>query len=182
LIWDFEPGHSAAEFCCRHMMVTWVRGHFKNLKGRLDFDPAAPALASVQTDIESSSLWTGEPERDAHLRSSDFLDVSQYPKIRFTSRSVDVLTPHEFRVTGDLTIKGVSKRVALKTQYYGQWETPFWDGGVDKGPMLRAGFYATVTINRHDFGVDWNAALDRGGVVVGDDVYIILDVEAIRKK
>ncbi len=95
---------------------------------------------------------------------------------------MDVLTPHEFRVNGDLTIKGVTKPVVLKAQYFGQWETPFWEGGVDKGPMLRAGFYATATINRHDFGVSWNAALDRGGVVVGDEVYITLDIEAIRKK
>ncbi len=163
-------------------MVTWVRGHFKNLQGRLEFDPATPEVASVQTDFASASLWTGEAERDAHLRSPDFLDVVKYPKIAFRSRSVDVLTPHEYRVNGDLSIKGVTKPVVLKAQYFGQWETPFWEGGVDKGPMLRAGFHATTTINRHDFGVSWNAALDHGGVVVGDEVFITLDIEAIRKK
>ncbi|PYS45857.1 MAG: polyisoprenoid-binding protein [Acidobacteria bacterium] len=182
MIWDFEPGHSAAQFCCRHMMVTWVRGHFKNLKGRLEFDPEAPALASVQVEIAGATIWTGEPERDAHLRSSDFLDVENHPKISFGSGSLDILTPHEFRVNGELTIRGVTKPVALKTQYFGQWETPFWEDGIDKGPMVRAGFCATAVINRHDFGVRWNAALDRGGVVVGDEVHITIDIEAIRKK
>ena len=182
MIWDFEPGHSAAEFCCRHMMVTWVRGHFKGLIGRFDFDPGAPAQASVQTEIDSATLWTGELERDAHLRSSDFLDVANHPKISFRSLSLEVLAPHEFHVNGELTIRGVTKPIVLKTLYLGQWQTPFWEDGVDKGPMVRAGFCATAVINRHEFGVRWNAALDHGGVVVGDQVYITLDIEAIRKK
>ncbi len=182
LRWDFEPGHTAAEFRCRHMMVTWVRGHFKNVKGRLDFDPEAPALASVETHIDGATLWTGEPQRDAHLRSADFLDVETYPTITFRSRTVDVLAPQEFRVHGDLTVRGITKPVTLDTRYLGQWETPFWEDGVDKGPMIRAGFTATVVINRHDFGVSWNAVLDRGGVVVGDLVHVTIDVEAIRKK
>ena len=164
------------------MMVTWVRGHFKGLNGQLDFDAGSPALASVQVEISSATIWTGEPERDAHLRSSDFLDVENHPNIKFRSSAVDVLTPHEFRVNGDLTIRKVTKAVALKAQYLGQWETPFWEDGVDKGPMLRAGFCATAVINRYDFGVSWNAVLDRGGVVVGDEVYLTIDIEAIRKK
>lgn len=182
MIWNFEPGHSAAEFCCRHMMVTWVRGHFKNLKGQLEFDPDAPALSTVEAEIDSSTLWTGEADRDTHLRSVDFLDVAKHPTIAFLSRSVEVLTPHELRVNGSLTIRGVTNRVVLKVQYLGQWETPFWEDGIDKGPMVRAGFCATTVINRHDFGVSWNADLDRGGVVVGDEVHITFDVEAIRKK
>ena len=164
------------------MMVTWVRGHFKNLKGRPNFDPDTPALASVQTEIDSATLWTGEPERDAHLQSSDFLDVANHPQISLNSRFVEVLSPHEFRVNGDLTIRGITQPIILKTQYQGQWETPFWEDGVDKGPMVRAGFYATAVINRHDFGVTWNATLDRGGIVVGNEVHITLDVEAIRKR
>jgi len=182
VIWSFEPGHSAAEFCCRHMMVTWVRGHFKNLKGRLDFDPAAPQRLTVETEFDSSSLWTGEPDRDNHLRSEDFLDAEKHGKIAFRSSSVDVSTPHEYRVKGPLTIRGVTHPVVLKVQYLGQWETPFWEGGVDKGPMMRAGFFATTSINRHDFGVSWNGELANGGVVVGDEVFITLDIEAIRKK
>ncbi len=182
MIWEFEPGHTAAEFCCRHMMVTWVRGHFKNVKGRLDFDPEAPSLATVEAEIDSAAVWTGEPDRDAHLRSADFLDVATHPKITFASRNVDVLTPHELRVAGSLTLRGVTRPVVLKVQYLGLWETPYWEDGVDKGPMVRAGFNATTVLDRHDFGVSWNSALDRGGVVVGDEVHVTLDVEAIRKK
>jgi polyisoprenoid-binding protein YceI len=180
--WEFEPGHSAAEFCCRHMMVTWVRGYFKNVKGSLEFDAGDPARGSVETDIDAASLATGDPDRDAHLRSPDFLDAAGHPKISFRSRSVDVLSAHEFRVHGDLTIRGVTRAVVLDARYLGEWETPFWEDGVDKGPMIRAGFHATTLIDRRDFGVLWNAALDRGGIVVGNDVHITLDVEAIRKK
>lgn len=180
--WEFEPGHSAAEFCARHMMVTWVRGHFKNVRGVLEFEPENPKQGSVQVEIDSAGIWTGESERDKHLRSADFLDVAKHPKITFVSRSVDVLTAHEYRVTGDFTVRGVTRPVILKTRYLGQWVTPFWEDGVDKGPMVRAGFCATTTINRHDFGVSWNSPLDRGGVVVGDEVAITLDVEALRKE
>ena len=180
--WEFEPGHSAAEFRARHMMVTWVRGHVKNVRGSLEFDPAEPTRASATAEIDAAELWTGEPERDAHLRSPDFLDVENHPKITFASRSLQVLTPHDFRVKGDLTIRGVTREVSLDVQYLGQWETPYWEDGVDKGPVIRAGFTATTRINRHDFGVSWNSALDRGGVVVGDGVFITIDVEALRKK
>lgn len=180
--WEFEPGHSAAEFYCRHMMVAWVRGHFKNIKGSLDFDPDDPANSSVKAEIDARGLWTGEPERDEHLRSADFLDVRNHPKITFLSRSVQVLGPHEFLVKGDLTIRGVTREVALDVKYLGQWETPYWEDGVDKGPMIRAGFLAQTVINRHDFGASWNSQLHKGGVVVGDNVFITLDIEALRKK
>ena len=180
--WDFEPGHSAAEFRCRHMMVTWVRGHVKNVRGSLDFSPEDPGRASVKAEIDAKEMWTGEPERDAHLKSADFLDVEHHPQMRFVSTEVEVLSQHEFRAAGNLTIRGVTRKVVLDVQYLGQWETPYWEDGVDKGPMIRAGFAVTTTINRHDFGVSWNAYLDKGGVVVGDEVHITLDVEALRKK
>lgn len=180
--WDFEPGHSAAEFRCRHMMVTWVRGHFKNVRGFLNFDPQDPSRASVKAEIDASVIWTGEPERDGHLRSADFLDVERHPRMTFVSSDVQVVGQHEFRVKGDLTIRGVTRPVTLNLQYLGQWETPFWEDGVDKGPMIRAGFVAATTINRHDYGVSWNASLEKGGVVVGEEVRITIDIEAIRKK
>ena len=178
--WEFEPGHTGAEFCCRHMMVTWVRGHLKNIRGEMEFDPADPAAATVRATIDAAKLWTDEADRDAHLRSADFLDAERHPTLAFVSARVDVLTAHRYRVAGDLTIRGVTRPAVLQVEYLGQWETPFWVDGVDKGPMTRAGFVATTTINRHDFGVSWNAALDRGGVVVGDEVFITLDVEALR--
>lgn len=177
--WVFEPGHTAAEFCVRHMMVTYVRGHFKNVRGTLDFDPARPEAASAEASIDARGLWTGEPDRDAHLRSSDFLDVLRFPEITFRSRSVRVQSSNEALLTGDLTIRGITRPATLEVRCLGQWQTPWWEGSVDKGPKTRAGFVATTRIDRHDFGVSWNSPLDRGGIVVGDEVLITVDAEAI---
>jgi len=172
--WTFEPGHTAAEFRARHMMVTYVRGAFKNVHGTLEFDPENPRLSSVQVTIDAAGIWTGEPQRDTHLRSPDFLDEGD---------QVELSGDHDYVVTGELTIRGVTRPVSLKVSYLGQWQTPWWEeeGGewVDKGPKLRAGFVATTEINRHDFGVSWNDKVDKGGVVVGDTVSITIDVEAV---
>lgn len=177
--WIFEPGHTAAEFSVRHMMVTWVRGHFKNVHGTLEFDPETPERSRVQAVIDARGLWSGEPERDAHLKSADFLDVERFPEITFRGDRVRLRGPSEALLTGELTIRGVTRAVELEVRYLGQWQTPWWEGGVDKGPKTRAGFVATTRFNRHDFGVSWNSALDRGGVVVGDDVAVTIDAEAI---
>jgi polyisoprenoid-binding protein YceI len=177
--WSFEPGHSAAEFRARHMMVTYVRGHFKNVHGSLKFDPDNPKDSSVEAVIDAKGIWTGEPQRDDHLRSADFLDVANHPQITFSGNEVEVLGGNDFRVTGDLTIRGVTRRTTLSVQYLGQWQTPWWEDGVDKGPKTRAGFVATTTINRHDFGVSWSDTMDRGGVVVGNNLDLTIDVEAI---
>ncbi len=177
--WTFEPGHTAAEFCVRHMMVTYVRGHFKNIHGTLTFDPANPRSSVIAVTIDAKGIWTGEPERDAHLRSADFLDVERYPEIVFRGNEVELIGGHDYTLTGDLTIRGVTRETALRVRYLGQWQTPWWEGGVDKGPRTRAGFVAETKINRHDFGVSWNATLDRGGIVVGDIVEIVIDAEAI---
>ena len=179
--WTFEPGHTAAEFCARHMMVTPVRGHFKNVHGTLDFDPENPRTASVEATIDATGLWSGEPARDAHLRSADFLDVENHPTIAFRSSRVELIGPDEGKLTGELTIRGVTRPVTLDVRYLGQWQTPWWEDGVDKGPKTRAGFLATARINRKDFGVNWNSVLDRGGVVVSDNVDITIDAEAIRQ-
>jgi polyisoprenoid-binding protein YceI len=181
--WIFEPGHTAAEFCARHMMVTYVRGHFKNVRGSLIFDPANPSSnASVEVTIDAAGVWTGEPDRDAHLRSADFLDVAHHSTITFTGDQIDVLGENEATVSGDLTIRGITRSVALRVRYLGQWQTPWWEDGVDKGPKTRAGFTATTTIDRHDYGVSWNAPLDRGGAIVGNIVEITIDAEAILKE
>jgi polyisoprenoid-binding protein YceI len=177
--WFFEPGHTAASFCARHMMVCNVRGYFKNVHGKLIFDPQNPRASHVEIRINAKELSTGEPDRDAHLRSADFLDVEHHPEITFIGNTVELLGAHDYRVTGALTIRGVSKPVTLKVRYLGQWQTPWWENGVDKGPKTRAGFLAETTINRHDFGVSWNSALDQGGIVVGDTVEITIDAEAI---
>jgi polyisoprenoid-binding protein YceI len=177
--WFFEPGHTAAEFSVRHMMVTFVRGHFKNVHGTLVFDPANPSAASAEVTIDAAGIWTGEADRDAHLKSADFLDVEKYPKITFKGNRVELAGANEAVLTGELTIRGVTRTVPLRVQYLGQWQTPWWEDGVDKGPKTRAGFVGTTSINRHDFGVSWNASLDRGGVVVGNTVEITIDAEAI---
>lgn len=177
--WAFEPGHTAAEFSVRHMMVTFVRGHFTNIHGTLEFDPQDPQGSSVKVIIEARGIWSGEAERDDHLRSADFLDADNYPEINFTGKEVKILGGHDYAVSGDLTIRGVSQPATLNVNFLGTWETPWWKDGEDKGPKTRAGFVARTKINRHDFGVSWNAPLEKGGFVVGDRVGITIDAEAI---
>jgi len=177
--WFFEPGHTSAEFSARHMMVTYVRGHFKNIRGSLSFDPANPSDASVEVTIDAAGLWTGEPDRDAHLRSADFLDVSNHPIITFKGNQVEIIGENEGTLTGDLTIRGITRSVPLRVRFLGRWQTPWWEDGRDQGPKTRAGFTATASINRHEFGVSWNAPLDNGGVVGGNLVEITIDAEAI---
>ena len=179
--WFFEPGHTAAEFCARHMMVSCVRGHFKNVHGTLDFDTEDPTATSVEVTIDARGLWSGEPDRDAHLRSADFLDAENHPTITFRGRGIELVGANEGKLRGELTIRGVTRPVTLDVRYLGQWDTPWWENGVDKGPRTRAGFLAKTRINRKDFGVSWNGVMDRGGLVVSDDVDITLDAEAIRE-
>ncbi len=177
--WILEPGHTAAEFCVRHMMVTYVRGHFKDVHGTLRFDPNDPSASSVEVKIDARLLWTGEPDRDAHLRSADFLDVERHPYITFSGKDVEVIGRNDLLLRGDLTIRGVTRDVLLRVKYLGQWITPWWENGMDRGPKTRAGFLAETTINRHDFGVSWNSSLDSGGLVVGNEVLITVDAEAV---
>lgn len=180
--WTFEPGHSAAEFCVRHMMVTWVRGHFKNVQGTLDFDPERPENSSVEAVIDVNELWTGVPERDTHLKSSDFFDLENHSEITFKSSLFEVMCKNEFKVIGDLTMRGVSKEIDLDVFYHGEWSTPFWVNDKNKGPIQRAGFTARTKVNRHDFGISWNDDMERGGKVVGNEASLTLDVEALLEK
>jgi polyisoprenoid-binding protein YceI len=172
--WTFEPGHTAAEFCVRHMMVTWVRGHFKDIHGNLEFDPDDPKRLSVEATIKAAGLWTGEPQRDEHLRSADFLDASRFPTITFKSVGAERAGASDYKLTGELTIRGVTRIVPLDMTYSGGWRTPY--GGAT---VTRVGFTAKGRINRHDFGVSWNSPMENDGVVVDADVWITLDVEAI---
>jgi polyisoprenoid-binding protein YceI len=170
--WTFNEAHTAAEFCVRHMMITYVRGTFKNLQGTLEFDPDRVEASWTEVSIDAATLWSGEPARDEHLRSEDFLDVANHPRIVFRSTSVTPVARNEYRVSGDLSIRGVTLPVSLDVRYMGQCRSPFDD--------TRAGFTATTRINRHDFGVSWNADLKDAGFVVGDEVLITIDVEAER--
>ena len=140
--WFFEPGHTAAEFCARHMMVSCVRGHFKDVHGTLEFDPENPKASKVDVTIDATRLWSGEPDRDAHLKSADFLDVANHPTITFRGSDVELLGANEGRLRGELTIRGVTRPTTLDVRYLGQWQTPWWEDGVDKGPKTRAGFVA----------------------------------------
>jgi len=177
--WTFVPGHTAAEFSARHMMVTSIRGHFKDVRGSLVFDPDDLTKSSTDVTIDTRSLWTGETARDAHLRSPDFLDVERFPEITFRGDRVTVLSENEYELGGELTIKGVTRPTMLQVRYLGKWRTPWVEDGVNKGLRTRAGFVATTEINRHDFGITWSATIENGGLVVGNTVTITIDVEAV---
>ncbi|SBW22581.1 YceI like family protein [Candidatus Protofrankia californiensis] len=177
--WFFEPGHTGAEFKARHMMLTYVRGQIKNIHGFVEFDPDEPEKARVEATLDATGVYTGEPTRDAHLRSADFFDVEHHPTWTFAGTRVAQLSATEFELTGDLTVRGVTRPVTVNVTYLGQWDTPWWENGRDLGPRRRAGFVATTRINRHDFAVSWNDVVDRGGVVVSDMVDVSVDVEAV---
>ena len=177
--WIFEPGHTGAEFSVRHMMVSNVRGHFKNIEGTVEYDHDNPTAISVKASINAKEVWTGEKYRDDHLRSADFFDVENYPEITFSGGVLKFVSQNEFQLTGDLTIRGFTREVTLDVQYLGKWDTSYWEDGVDKGPITRAGFIAKTQINRHDFKVSWNDNMDKGGIVVGDIAHLTIDVEAL---
>ena len=177
--WILEPGHTEAEFRARHMMVTWVRGLFKDIHGSLELDFDRSMEASFEGEIDATGIWTGQPERDEHLRSADFFDVENHPKITFKGRFTERTGDTSFKGSVELTIRGVTRTVPLDVDYLGEWKTPFWVGDENKGDMRRIGFEAVARINRHDFGVSWQDELPGGGVVVGNEIQIALDVEAI---
>jgi polyisoprenoid-binding protein YceI len=177
--WVFEPGHTAAEFRARHMMVCWVRGHFKDVHGSLEFDPDHPTTLAIEATIEVNKLWTGEPQRDDHLRSGDFLDAGKHPTITFKSTRGVCVGAGDYQVSGDLTVRGISHPVVLDLHYLGQWRTPYWTEAGDAGPVKRVGFVGEARINRQDFRVSWNGQLEDGGMIVGDEILITIDVEAM---
>jgi polyisoprenoid-binding protein YceI len=177
--WIFEPGHTEVEFRARHMMVTWVRGLFKDVHGRMELDWDRCLEATFAGEIDAAGIWTGEPARDAHLRSADFFDVENHPKISFTGRFAERTGSTTFKGEADLTIRGVTRRVALDVSSLGEWKTPFWVGEENRGELRRTGFEATARINRHDFGVAWQDEIPGGGVVVSNEIDLTIDVEAI---
>lgn len=172
-VWEIDSKHSVVEFSVKHMMLTTVRGRFNDVRGTIRcLDESDPTKASVEAVIATASIDTGEPQRDAHLRSEEFLDVEHYPTISFQSRRIDRRDEHEFRVVGDLTIKDVTREVVLQTTYNGRGKNP-WGQEV-------AGFTAETSINRKDFGLKWNVALESGGLLVGDKLNVLLEIQAIR--
>jgi polyisoprenoid-binding protein YceI len=175
----FEPGHTAAEFRARHMMVTWVRGLFKDIHGTLELDWERCLDARFDGVIDATRLWTGEATRDAHLRSADFFDVENHPTITFKGRFTERTGSTAFKAAAELTIRGITRTVPLDIDYLGEWKTPFWVGDENKGELHRIGFQATTRLNRHDFGVSWQDEIPGGGVVASNEIELALDVEAI---
>ncbi|MFO0592616.1 MAG: YceI family protein [Polyangiaceae bacterium] len=168
-----DAAHSHVNFSVRHLVVAKVRGRFTKFSGAFAFDPAAPAQSHVAVSIDVNSIDTSDAQRDGHLKSPDFFDAENHKEITFKSKSVEG-KGSDFKVTGDLTIHGVTKEVTLDVEY----------AGISKDPWgnEKAGFEAKTTINRKDFGLVWNAVLETGGVAVGEDVKIELDIEALKDK
>jgi polyisoprenoid-binding protein YceI len=172
--WQIDPNHSAAQFAVRHLAISTVRGAFTKVNGTIQLDDKDISKSSVEVTIDADSVDTRVPNRDKDLRSDHFFDVQKYPTITFKSTKVEQVEPGKLKVTGDLTIHGVTKPVVLDV------EGPT---GAVKDPWgnQRAAANATTKINRQDYGVKWNATMDGGGVVVGDDVAITIDVEMVQK-
>ncbi len=171
--WQIDPVHSSAEFAVRHMMVSTVKGSFKTLSGSIAYDEADTAGSRVEAEIEAASIDTGVADRDAHLRSADFFDVATFPKLTFRSTAIEANDADAGRMHGDLTIHGVTKRVALDVSYLGEITDPWGN--------RRRGYTAETTLNRRDFGMSWNKVLDAGGVLVGDKVKVTLNIEAVEQ-
>jgi polyisoprenoid-binding protein YceI len=168
-LYALDRSHSSVEFTVRHLMISKVRGRFAGLEGRITVDQSNLPVA-VSATIDSASIDTREEQRDAHLRSADFFDVEKYPSLSFESTHVSG-TAADFTIYGNLTIHGITREVNLQGSFEGRGRDP-WGGE-------RAGYSAHTTINRKDFGLTWNAALETGGVVVGDEIKIELNVEAV---
>jgi polyisoprenoid-binding protein YceI len=172
--WQIDPAHSSAQFSVRHMAISTVRGAFSKVTGSVVFDDKDVSKSTVEVTIDANSVDTRVPDRDNDLRSEKFFDVAHYPSITFKSKRVEQVAPGKLKVTGDLTIRGTTKEVVLDVEGPTAPMKDPWGN-------TRNAATATTKINRQDFGVKWNATLDNGGVVVGDDVSIIIDVELVKK-
>src|SRR5579875_2254698 len=170
--YQLDPTHSRIGFVARHAMITKVRGSFDEFEGSGYFDAENPANSRLQLTIKAASIDTRNAQRDEHLRSNDFLAMDEYPEITFASTSVERLDDTHFRVTGDLTVRGVTKPVTVDFEFTGSAVDPFGN--------TRIGFEGSTTINRKDWGVNWNAALEAGGVLVSENVTLEFEVSAVR--
>jgi len=168
--WKIDPAHTQVEFGVRHLMISTVKGRFPGVTGTIRLDSDEPSNSSVRVEIDASSIDTRNADRDAHIRSGDFLDVESHPTIRFESEEAGV-SQDRTRVAGILTIRGVGRPVVLEVEHLGEATDP-WGSE-------RIGFHAETRIQRKDFGLTWNQALEAGGVLVGDEVRVTLDVQAI---
>jgi polyisoprenoid-binding protein YceI len=167
--WTIDFSHSEVNFKVRHMMISHVHGEFERFNGTVNFDEENPALTTVDIQIEAASINTNDPKRNAHLTSPDFLDVEKYPLLSFTSKRVEMLDSEHARLIGDLTIRNITRPATLDVEYLGQAKAP-WGA-------INAGFAASTRINRKDWDLTWNVALETGGMLVGDTIDISIELE-----
>jgi polyisoprenoid-binding protein YceI len=171
--WKIDTAHSAIHFSVRHMVVSRTRGRFTRWSGQIEFDPDQPLKSRVEVSIDPDSIDTADPQRDAHLRSADFFEVAKHPQASFRSTQIEDLGGDRYRVLGDLTVHGVSQPVILDAVFEGSARDP-WGGE-------RAGFSASASIDRREFGLGWNKLLETGGVLVGEKVELQLEIEAVKQ-
>ena len=170
--WKIDNAHTQIAFTARHMMISKVRGNFEKFSGTVNLDTEKPANTSVDIQIETASLNTRDAQRDGHLRSPDFFNAEVYPYMTYKSRNVEVTGAKTARLVGDLTIRDVTKEVVINVEFLGQAKSP-WG-------TTSAGFSASTKINRTDFGLTWNKALETGGVLVGDEIEISIELELVQ--
>jgi polyisoprenoid-binding protein YceI len=173
MAWVIDPAHSEIQFSAKHLMISTVRGRFNAFSGTIDADENDPTAAKVHVQIDASSLVTGEERRDTHLRSADFLDVEQFPFLTFKSTHVERIDETHGKLYGELTIRDITKPVVLSVEYAGQAKTP-WG-------TTSAGFNAQTKINRNDWNLNWNVALETGGWLVGDTITINIELELVKQ-
>ncbi len=171
MFWKIDPAHSQITFSVRHMMISNVHGRFENFTGNVDFNEDTPQNSSVDVKIDAASINTREPKRDGHLKSPDFLNAEQYPYLTFKSKRIEPVNENHAKIYGDLTIRDVTHEVVLDTEYAGQ--SKMWGN-------TSAGFSASTKINRKDWGLNWNQVLESGGLLVGDDISINIDLEIVK--
>jgi polyisoprenoid-binding protein YceI len=173
MAWQIDQAHSEIQFSAKHLMISTVRGRFNSYTGTVEADEQNPTAAKVEVQIDASSLVTGDEKRDGHLRSPDFLDVEQFPYITFKSKHVQQVDDSHGKLIGDLTIRDVTHEVVLDFEYAGQAKTP-WG-------TTSAGFNAITKINRKDWNLNWNVALETGGWLVGDQITINIELELVKQ-
>ena len=171
--WAIDPIHSGVEFAVKHMMVSTVKGRFGSFEGKMHLNEADPAASSVIGSVDTASVDTREAQRDAHLRSEDFFHAERYPMTTFRSKKVEQVEGERWQITGDLTIRDVTKEVVLETEYEGQIKDAFG--------KQRAAFNAETVLSRKEFGLNWNGLIETGGVIVGDKVRVSLNIAAVRE-
>jgi polyisoprenoid-binding protein YceI len=170
--WNIDGAHSGINFSVRHMVVSKVRGRFTRFTGAVNLDESDLTRSVVEATIDATSIDTGTAQRDEHLRSPDFFDVERFPELRFHSRRIEKTGPDRYQVVGDLSIRGVTREVALDVEYGGRAKDPWGNE--------RIGFVARTSLDRKEFGLHWNQVLEAGGVLVGDRVEVELEVQAVR--